>query len=172
MDTMLPSEYERYLFHEGSLNKSYKLMGSQIVTENKTKGVRFNVWGPNAKEIKIVGDFNNWNGKHHNMHKISGSGIWTLFIPNLAKGDIYKYEIYTYWGEVFQKSDPYALYSELRPKSATVIYDLDNYSWEDSNWQKKKISYESIYNKPINIYEVHLGSWKRKKMETHITIVN
>ncbi|MFV8829237.1 1,4-alpha-glucan branching protein GlgB [Alkalihalobacterium sp. APHAB7] len=162
MQTEKLSEYDLYLFHQGNLFYSYKTLGAHLCSDKEgTSGVRFAVWAPNAEAIRVVGDFNNWNGTNHSMHKINESGIWWCFIPNLEEGIIYKYEIHSKHGGVFLKSDPYAFYSELRPQTASIVTDLNNYKWGDENWQKAKKT-RNLLNEPLLIYEVHLGSWKRK----------
>lgn len=150
-----------YLFHEGTNYKSYYFLGSHIIMQEGEMGVRFGVWAPNAKWVSVVGDFNNWNPQFSPMKQIENSGIWELFIPRLEVNQIYKYAIGTSKMEVLIKSDPYAYYSEYRPASASVIYDLEDYNWSDEAWRVPKSGAFS-YAKPLNIYEVHLGSWKRK----------
>ncbi|PKM90938.1 MAG: 1,4-alpha-glucan branching enzyme [Firmicutes bacterium HGW-Firmicutes-12] len=161
-----PTPHDIYLFHQGNLFKSYEMLGAQFREEDGKKGVRFSVWAPNAKEISVVGSFNNWNGKLHSLQRIKESGIWSLFIPNLQQGELYKYEIKTDYGTVLLKADPYAFYAECRPKSASVTYDLHEYIWGDQEWVNND---KTVYDKPVNIYEVHLGSWKLKDDGTFYT---
>ncbi len=163
--------------------KGYDIFGSHMTTTNGVTGVRFVLWAPNAKEVKIVGDFNNWSGNQHVMKKNKKLGVWTLFIAGLTAGDVYKYELLTSNNKKFLKADPYAFYSELRPNTASVISTLDFYKWSDIQWLNER-NQTSLYDKPINIYEVHLGSWKRKddsfmnyreiadKLLQHITAMN
>jgi 1,4-alpha-glucan branching enzyme len=125
------------------------------------KGASFAVWAPSAQRVSVVGNFNQWDGRTHQMRMIGSSGVWELFIPGLTKGDIYKYEIKTPSGEIYVKSDPYALFAEKSPQTASVVYDLDNYMWNDEPWLEKRQK-ESVLDKPVNIYEVHLGSWKQE----------
>ncbi|MFZ7102012.1 MAG: 1,4-alpha-glucan branching protein GlgB [Peptococcaceae bacterium] len=150
-----------YLFHEGNLFNGYRLFGAHFVEENDVPGVRFTLWAPQARAVKVVGDFNHWQGQEHAMEKISLSGIWSLFVPGLRSGELYKYEIHTCTGDVFQKADPFGFYFELRPRTASIIYDLNNYYWQDGEWVHSRKTTDSILGKPLNIYEVHLGSWKR-----------
>ncbi len=161
MQISLPSDHDVYLFHEGNLFHSYKMMGAHIVEEDGQKGVRFSVWVSHAKRVSVVGNFNHWNGNSHPMKPIEQSGIWTLFIPNLQDGEIYKYEIHTPHGQILLKADPYAFYSELRPNTASVVCSLEGYEWNDSKWFTKKKKKDS-YHQPMLVYEVHLGSWKKK----------
>lgn len=141
--------------------KSYDIFGSHEAIISGVKGIRFTLWAPNAKSVQVVGDFNNWSGKEHSMKKTKKLGIWTLFIPGLKLGTIYKYEILTREDTLTLKSDPYAFYSELRPNTASIVTSLDDYAWSDSEWLQKR-SHTSLYDKPLNIYEVHLGSWRMK----------
>lgn len=163
MSSLHLSPYDEYLFHEGSNYKSYKILGSHLISMDGAEGAVFRVWAPNAREIRVVGDFNGWDGSGHVMERITSQGIWAIFIPGIKQWDMYKYEIVTKTGKVLTKSDPYAFYSELRPGTASKVADLEGYDWQDSEWmQRKKTREGSVYNNPINIYEVHAGSWKRK----------
>lgn len=159
---LYPSDLDVYLFHEGSLYESYKILGSHLLSHNEFQGVRFAVWAPHAKRVSVVGDFNNWNGFHSEMERLDNSGIWILFIPELKQGDIYKYEVTGPDGHKELKADPFAFYSELRPATASVIYKLDSYEWHDQKWMAQRIK-KDIYHKPMMIYEVHLASWRQKK---------
>ncbi len=162
MTFSLNSPYDTYLFHQGNHFRSYEFMGAHLVENNGVSGAIFNLWAPNAKEVRVVGDFNSWNGCCHCMEKQSDSGIWSLFIPNLKQWDLYKYELYTWDGRVLTKSDPYAFYSEMRPGTASKIAALDLYEWNDKAWMENRKNLNTS-EKPVNIYEVHLGSWKRKE---------
>ncbi|TCT15366.1 1,4-alpha-glucan branching enzyme [Natranaerovirga pectinivora] len=154
------SDYDLHLFHEGSHYKAYEFLGSRPFEVNKKKGILFSLWAPNAKEVSVIGDFNNWDGNSHKMKKEMNQEVWTLFIPGMLVGDLYKYEVVTEDNQIRVKADPYAFYSELRPKTASIVYDLSGYKWEDENWIKAK-SIKNVYEEPTNIYEVHLGSWKK-----------
>lgn len=138
----------------------YHMLGSHITTKNKSPGVRFSILVPNAKEVRVVGNFNNWDGINHIMKRKKNSCIWTLFIEGIMEWDIYKYEIHTYSGSSFMKADPFAFYSEKRPSTASKVVSLKGYKWHDKRWLNKRRS-KPIYDKPMNIYEVHLGSWRR-----------
>jgi 1,4-alpha-glucan branching enzyme len=159
MDPFYPSEHDRYLFHKGELFHAYRMLGAHLATNNGTFGVRFSVWAPNAQRVAVVGDFNQWDGRRHVMEKIEESGIWTLFVPECKVGDLYKYEILTPQGDIKLKSDPFAFYSEVRPCTASIVYDLDGYEWGDHAWLQRK---KNPHREPMNIYEIHAGSWKRK----------
>lgn len=161
-----PNETDIYLFHEGCHYRSYQFLGSHLILQEGKEGAHFALWAPNAAEVYIVGDFNNWQGHQHKMRRIGDSGIWKLFIPNLTEYDLYKYEIHTPQGAVLLKSDPFAFFSELRPRNASKICQLANYQWQDGDYQMRK--QKNIYESPMLIYEVHLGSW-RKNGECYLT---
>lgn len=158
------SEYQIHLFHRGIDSYAYRMLGAHIVDE----GVRFALWCPDVKQIRVVGDFNTWDGSRAPMERMGDSWIWIVFIPEAKEFERYKYEIETYDGRVFLKADPYAFYSELRPHTASVVYDLNRYSWGDDKWYHRKDSILS-YEMPINIYEVHIGSWRRKRDNRYLT---
>lgn len=149
-----------YLFHQGTNFRSYQMLGAHVTNLGGASGVRFAVWAPNAREVRVVGSFNNWSGQDHVMEKAGQSAVWVLFVPGIGSGVVYKFAICTQWGEWFMKADPYAFYAELRPRTASIIYDLNIYTWGDDEWQQQKTA-KSIYKEPVLIYEVHLGSWRR-----------
>lgn len=161
MGRQLLSPYDAYLFREGSHYRCYNFLGAHLTNIDGIDGALFLVWAPNAHAVHLIGDFNSWNGSMSPMEKNDGSGIWSVFIPGLREWDMYKYEIHTGGGRVLVKSDPYAFYSELRPGTASKLLSLGNYKWNDNNWMeyRKKIN---IFESPINIYEVHAGSWKQR----------
>ncbi len=154
-----------YLFHTGKYYHSYEMLGAHITNENGTYGVRFSVWAPNAKEVSVIGNFNDWDRRKHVMAKISQGGIRSIFIPGVKSGCLYKFSIKSPQGNIAVKTDPYAFYSEERPATASIVYSLDGYTWQDKEWMKNRRE-SKIFNGPINIYEVHLGSWKRHNDET------
>lgn len=160
-DELYPSNFDLYLFHEGTLYESYKLLGAHFITNDDIEGVRFAVWAPHARNVSVVGDFNNWSGEEHQMKRIEHSGIWVLFVPNIKEGELYKFEIHTPSNNTILKADPYAFYSEVRPRTASVLKRLDSYSWNDSKWMMNRKK-EDVYHRPMSIYEVHLGTWKQK----------
>lgn len=151
-----------YLFHEGTNYRSYQILGAHLINEGKKTGVCFGVWAPNASAVSVVGDFNGWNNQTHAMMKINDSGLWELFIPDITEYQLYKYAVKTQKGDILYKSDPYSYFSELRPNTASIVYDMNGFSWTDNEWQKEKRKKMS-YDKPMLIYEVHLGSWKRNE---------
>lgn len=159
-------EADNLSFHEGSNYYSYRFMGAHCVIEKRKKGVRFTTWAPKAREVYVVGDFNNFTPqKEYKLERISEKGLWSIFIPNLKAGEKYKYYILNSWGtKGVYKADPYAFESELRPNTASIVKEDIKFKWTDRKWinRRKKTN---IYNSPINIYEVHLGSWKTKDDE-------
>lgn len=155
------SDYDLFLFNQGNHHRIYEKLGCHLCEVNGFSGASFAVWAPSAQRVSVVGSFNCWDGRIHSMRMIGSSGVWELFIPGLNKGDLYKYEIKTPSGENYIKADPYAFYAEKPPHTASVVYDTNNYNWSDGNWIKIR-SEESVFNKPVNIYEVHLGSWMKE----------
>lgn len=154
------TEDQIYLFNQGTNYKSYYMLGAHLTKRKKCEGVRFSVWAPNANWVSVVGDFNEWDVQTHPMVKVKESGIWEVFVPGVTENQLYKYAIGTPNGEVLYKYDPYAYYSELRPNTASAVYNLEGYSWKDRTWQLRKKAGKN-QGKPMLIYEMHLGSWKR-----------
>ncbi len=150
-----------YLFGNGIHYEIYNKLGAHVKNVNGEKGVYFAVWAPNAKSVSVVGDFNGWQGFNHNMTPIETSGIWELFIPGLKAGELYKYVIVSQNGDVMFKADPYAFEGELRPGNASRIADIDHYKWNDKKWISTK-NKENHFEKPMSIYEVHIGSWRKE----------
>lgn len=154
------------LFLEGKEHSAYKFMGAHFVTENRKRGVRFTTWAPSSSKIYVIGDFNNWELKEeYSMEKINERGIWSLFLPKLEEGINYKFAVVNGCGNnTVYKADPYAFKSELRPNTASVLTKIKSFRWGDKRWLNKREK-EGLDNKPMNIYELHLGSWKRKNGE-------
>ncbi|MDM0474992.1 1,4-alpha-glucan branching protein GlgB [Clostridium perfringens] len=154
------------LFLEGKEHSAYKFMGAHFVTENRKRGVRFTTWAPSSSKIYVIGDFNNWELKEeYSMEKINERGIWSLFLPKLEEGINYKFAVVNECGNnTVYKADPYAFKSELRPNTASVLTKIKSFRWGDKRWLNKREK-EGLDNKPMNIYELHLGSWKRKNGE-------
>ena len=155
------TDYDLYLFNQGNHHKIYEKLGCRLREINGISGAAFAVWAPSAQRVSVVGSFNNWDGRVHPMRLIGSSGVWELFIPGLTKGDLYKYEIRTSTGELYTKADPYAFYDEKPPHTASIVYSLENYQWQDQEWLEARAR-ESVFGKPVNIYEVHLGSWMQE----------
>ncbi len=161
------SDYDRYLFHEGNHYRSYQMLGSHCVCEDGIDGVRFALWAPRAQRVQLVGSFNEWIGHEYEMTRLD-SGIWVLFVAGLNAGVMYKYAITDHRGQVQLKSDPYGFYAQLRPATASIVYDIQGYCWQDGKWQIEKQDYNS-YENPMLIYEVHIGSWKLKENKEFLT---
>ena len=155
------NSYNINLFKEGKSFRSYNFMGAHKVEKEGITGITFSVWAPNAKKVSLVGEFNNWDESLNIMNDIEDCGIWNIFIPNMEYGENYKFYIESKNGKCKLKSDPYAFFSEKRPNTASIVYNLKNYKWNDDIWIERKEKYSHI-DRPMNIYEVHLGSWKRK----------
>ncbi len=150
-------EMDVYLFGEGNHHRIYEKLGAHVTTVDGVAGVNFAVWAPNARCVSVLGQFNHWDGRQHPMQRL-GNGIWQLFIPALAVGEVYKYGIQTSEGQQYEKTDPYGYAQEVRPKTGSVVCDLSTYSWSDSDWMRKRQSTDPL-TQPISVYEVHLGSW-------------
>jgi len=153
-------EMDIHLFNEGTHYDIYKKLGAHLMEINGVRGVHFAVWAPNAQRVSIVGDFNHWDGRVHPMRKLVPSGIWEIFIPEVAEGDHYKVEIRGPHGDVFLKTDPMAFYAQHGTQTGCMVFDLNRYTWGDGEWMRTR-SQRDIYNSPMSIYEVHLGSWQR-----------
>jgi len=151
---------DQYLFNFGTNYELYNHMGAHPAAFHNIKGTIFRVWAPSAKRISLIGDFNGWDGRIHPMRSLGGSGIWELFLPGISENSVYKFEIKTQDNQLLKKADPFQFYGEIRPKTGSAVRDLDCYKWQDDEWQNQKKS-TSPYNKPMAIYEVHPGSWKR-----------
>jgi 1,4-alpha-glucan branching enzyme len=163
------SDYDLYLFGEGTHYLNYEKLGAHVREVDGVQGVHFGVWAPNAKRVSVVGDFNSWDGRVDALRNRGISGIWEIFIPGLAEGTLYKYEILSrIENHLGLKADPYAFASELRPKSASVVCDIDRYDWNDSDWLAARGSHDWLHS-PMSIYEVHAGSWRLKEGHRWLT---
>lgn len=155
------TDTDKYLFGKGTHYEIYEKLGAHITEADGRKGVYFAVWAPNAAGICVVGDFNNWCGDNYEMRRHDDSGIFELFTENAHEGSLYKYLIYTKDGRMLYKADPYATYSQRRPDNASIVYDINRYQWNDGQWLAEEEK-AAPTKKPMAIYEVHLGSWKKK----------
>lgn len=153
------SENDIYLFHEGTLYRSHYTFGAHLTVEEGRTGVRFTVWAPHALRVGLAADWNQWSGQNDLLYKIPDSGIWTRFFPGVEDGTFYKYEITGPNGDTFLKADPFAFHAEVRPATASVVKSLSGYTWNDGNWRKTN---RVPFRRPLNIYEVHFGTWKQK----------
>ena len=157
----LLSDYDIYLFGQGKHRAIYEKLGAHLREVDGVRGVNFAVWAPNCYKVAVVGEFNRWDPRTHAMENNSGSGIWELFVPGLDEGARYKYEIRSHnEGYRAQKSDPYGFFAELRPHTASIVCDIDGYQWRDAEWMQARAERDSL-RQPMNIYELHAGSWKR-----------
>ena len=163
----LLSDFDLHLFAEGTFFKAYETLGSHLRTIDGITGIHFVVWAPNAGRVSVVGDFNQWDGRRHPMTNRGATGLWELFIPGLADGTLYKYEIRPRGQDtILLKADPYAVASELRPKTASVARDLSPYRWNDQTWMESRRRRDPL-QVPVSVYEVHLGSWMRVPEDHH-----
>ena len=158
------TEDDLYLFGEGNFYEIYEKLGAHIWQHQGVMGTLFAVWAPSASRVSVVGDFNQWDGRRHQMRSRGSSGIWELFVPHLGDGLLYKFEIRTQNGTLLIKADPFAFRFEERPKTAAVVHDLNSFVWTDHDWMTSRPQQDPLY-KPMAIYEVHLGSWRRKVEE-------
>jgi 1,4-alpha-glucan branching enzyme len=160
-DSSLMTDQDIYLFKEGNHFKLYEKMGSHLVTVDEIEGTQFAVWAPNAQRVSVIGDFNKWNATSHPLKvRDDGSGIWEGFIPGLGQGTVYKYHIDSKVNRYsVDKGDPFALYWEVPPRTASVVWD-PRHEWHDDEWMKTRYSVNAL-DAPMTIYEVHHGSWKK-----------
>lgn len=160
----LITDYDTYLFAEGKNYDIYDKLGAHPMTIDGVKGTYFSVWAPNARRVSIVGDFNMWDGALNPMQIHAASGIYEIFMPDVNEGAVYKFQIQTRTGDILYKADPYGNQTQVRPENANVVADLRNFKWTDGEWieNRKKQTRVSRLKAPMSIYEVHLGSWKKK----------
>ena len=154
------SEFDRHLIATGTHYELYRKLGANLVEHQGFKGVQFAVWAPNAKAVSVVGNFNSWDGRRHQMRMLGSSGIWEIFIPNLGEGELYRFEVHGADGNLHVKVDPLAKLSEVRPATASITTHLDGYEWGDDLYMKTHWA-TKVFGSPMNIYEVHAGSWRR-----------
>ncbi|MDR1663605.1 MAG: 1,4-alpha-glucan branching protein GlgB, partial [Clostridiales bacterium] len=154
------TDLDLYLFGQGTHYEIFNKLGAHPMTFDGVDGVSFALWAPNASRVSVVGDFNNWHGLRHPMRQLQNSGVWELFVPGLKNYDKYKFEIKSSAGALFHKTDPYASFNELRPSTASFVYDIGRHQWNDDKWLKEREKNNPL-DGPINIYEVHVGSWRR-----------
>ncbi len=154
-------ETDVYLFGQGNERRIYEKLGSHARVIDGVPGTSFAVWAPNAQRISVVGDFNGWDGRCHPMRLLGGSGVWEVFIPGVGEGTLYKYEIKDAHGNLLLKTDPYGFFFEPAPKNASIVWNNQKFAWTDDAWLKKRQEQNHL-RAPCSIYEVHLGSWKKK----------
>ncbi len=158
---VLLTDDDLFLFNEGSHFRLYEKLGAHVISQEGKKGACFAVWAPDAEQVFVMGDFNGWDKNSHPLRARGVSGIWEGFVPGVTKGANYKYKIHSrYNGYRVDKADPFALYCEVPPKTASIVWDLE-YTWGDEKWMAKR-SDLNCFAAPMAIYEMHLGSWKRR----------
>ena len=155
------SDVDQYLIGEGAHNQLWRVLGANIITHRGQSGVHFAVWAPNALSVSVIGNFNDWHANRSPMVSAGNTGVWETFVPDLSDGELYKFRITGADNVVRDKSDPFGFGSQHPPEKASVVRDLDNYDWNDANWIKSRRE-TADRNQPVSIYEVHLGSWRRK----------
>ena len=154
------TDYDIYLFNQGSHFTLYEKMGAHPMTVDGEEGAHFGVWAPNAEHVSVIGDFNDWDEESHPLAPVASSGIWAGFIPGVGTGEVYKYRVHSQFGDFrVEKADPFGFCSELPPKSGSVVWNLD-YEWGDENWMECRGACNGR-EAPISIYEMHIGSWRR-----------
>jgi len=154
-------EQDLYLFNEGNEHRLYEKLGAHLRTVNGVSGVSFAVWAPNAQRVSVVGNFNGWDGHYHPMRMLGASGVWELFIPGLGAGELYKFELWDVRGHIRIKTDPFGTYFEAPPGNAAIVHETRSHVWKDAAWIERREHEASQLDRPMSIYEVHLGSWKR-----------
>ncbi|SES73261.1 1,4-alpha-glucan branching enzyme [Paracoccus homiensis] len=154
-------EVDLHLLGEGTHRRLWQALGAHVMTHQGVAGTHFAVWAPNARRVSVVGQFNQWDGRRHPMRRIGGSGVWEIFLPSLSEGELYKYEILGADGSVMQKADPVGFGSQHPPEKASVVRDISGFGWRDDLWMATRSEIQD-HQAPISIYEVHLGSWRRR----------
>ena len=152
-------DLDLHLFAEGKHESIYEKLGSHVQRIGRVTGVSFAVWAPHADSVSVVGDFNGWDGRLHQMRNLKGSGVWEIFVPDLGEGELYKYELRSRGWLPFLKTDPYAAYTEIPPGTSSIVFD-SKYTFRDQKWLKQRSKREH-YRSPLSIYELHMGSWRR-----------
>jgi 1,4-alpha-glucan branching enzyme len=161
------SNYEAYLFGEGHWLRAWERMGARPATEAGVPGYTFVVWAPNARRVSVVGDFNQWDGRMHPLRHLGASGLWELFVPGLAEGERYKFELQGPAGAPFLKADPFALAAEHPPRTASITATLGRHVWRDADWLDARQAHGAWLDRPMAVYEVHAGSWRRNPEQAH-----
>lgn len=155
------TDFDQYLVGEGTHKELWRVLGAHVTKHQRVGGVHFAVWAPNAQRVSVIGDFNNWDARRHPMRPAGQTGVWEVFLPNIGEGAHYKYQITAANGQVAQKADPVAFGSQHPPEKASIVRDIAGYGWKDKGWMKSRAK-RADRASPISIYEVHLGSWRRR----------
>ena len=161
------SEQDLYLFNEGNEHRIYEKLGAHERQMGDVPGVAFAVWAPSASRVSLVGNFNNWDARYHPMRPLGGSGVWELFVPGVGQGELYKFAIWDQHGHMRLKTDPYGTYFEAPPNNAAIVCDTARHPWGDAQWIAQRTAQAGQLDRPLSIYEVHLGSWKRNLAEAN-----
>jgi 1,4-alpha-glucan branching enzyme len=164
------TDFDLHLLAEGRHYRAWEQLGAHRRTIGSVEGVHFAVWAPNAHRVSVTGDFNRWDGRAHVMRRLVPSGIWELFIPGLADGVRYKYEVRTRKGHLLHKADPYARCQETPPQTASIVWTGNAYEWGDGEWMRQRESLGEWRERPMSIYEVHLGSWRRREDDAQYSL--
>jgi 1,4-alpha-glucan branching enzyme len=154
-------EADLYLFGKGDEHRIYEKLGAQLRTIDGVPGTSFAVWAPNAQRVSVVGDFNRWDGRRHPMRSLGVSGVWEIFIPGIGEGAHYKFEIKNLQGHLGLKTDPFGFFFEIAPKNAAIVWNTKKFAWTDDAWMQQRRGRDALRS-PVSIYEVHLGSWRKK----------
>ncbi len=154
-------DFDLHLLAEGTQLRAHEKLGAHLLSVGGVAGTHFAVWAPNAERVSVIGDLNQWNGRTHPMRRLMPHGVWEIFLPGVARGQAYKFEITSRTGHVLQKADPYALYNEVPPHSASIVWNPGGYAWHDHAWLESRRAENSWFDRPMSIYEVHVGSWAR-----------
>ena len=158
---VLLGDQDMYYFREGTHQRLWEMMGAKLKTVHGVAGCLFAVWAPNAQRVSVVGDWNRWDGRMHVMRNRIEAGIWEIFIPGITEQAHYKFELVDKHGHLSLKSDPYATFAQHGTQTSSLVFDLDRYRWADNEWMQKRAKHD-LYHKPMSVYEVHFGSWKRR----------
>ena len=168
MNAVIPTDFNIHLFHEGNLFEAHRMLGAHRIANGEGYSTTFCVWAPAARSVSVVGSFNDWDGKGYKCERLNNEGVWFLEVDQDLLGQTYKFEIETASGEILLKSDPYSFCNELRPNTASIVSELGGFEWTDEEWLDKK-SEVPPYDQPMFIYEVHLGTWRKKGKEDFLS---
>ncbi len=164
------SDQDLYLFNEGTEQRIHEKLGAHQRKLGEVPGVAFSVWAPSASRVSVVGNFNGWDARYHPMRPLGGSGVWELFVPGLGEGELYKFAVWDKSGHMRMKTDPYGTYFEPPPNNAAIVCATNHHAWGDAAWMNRRKEQAGKLDQPMSIYEVHLGSWKRKLEENNRTL--
>jgi 1,4-alpha-glucan branching enzyme len=155
------TDFDLHLLGEGTHYKNYEKIGAHVLNHEGFRGVHFAVWAPNAQRVSVIGNFNHWDGRRHPMRNCGPNGVWEIFIPDLVQGEVYKFEIKSRYNDyLVDKADPYGFFAELRPRTASIVWDVRNFQWTDQEWMRSRVDRQAL-DQPMSVYELHLGSWRR-----------